>query len=570
MLTSASTDSEIEPTAVDVRAQLERVVKSELFAQTERLRRLLAHVVEETLEGHPERLLGKNIVADVFSEGRRAAADDVSTVRVEFGRLRRRLVEFYTTEGAADAIRIDIPKGAYTATFEYRWPEGEPVASGKPERSRWRVAAFAVGGFAILLAAVVVYWRLSGGESEVARVRQPLVAVVPLQNLSGDGDDWLALGLTTDIVNRLVKFDHILLVSRNLTGRMTGAQSDVGEIGAKTNADYVLTGSIRRDYQVLQINLELIRVSDGVIVWSDADEYPADVKNFIAAQTGIADRIVGEIAGYTGVVVRAELQASELAAAPDHTAYFCALRLYAYRQNQSAAEHAAVRQCLEYAVEEAPDFAAAWSGLAYIYLDEIRNDFNPRPGEYDPLEKARAAAERAIELAPGSAAAHRAKAAVLFTNHEIDAVVKTAERGIALNPNDVDLLSYYGHMLTISGNWETGRELMEQAIAMNPVHPTNWHFSLALDEYRQKKFKAALDEALKIRMPQFYMTHVFQAAIHGQLGNDAEAEQAVASLEKTRPGYGAVAQKDLLLRNIPESVVELLLDGLGKAGLEGS
>jgi len=64
------------------------------------------------------------------------------------------------------------------------------------------------------------------------------------------------------------------------------------------------------------------------------------------------------------------------------------------------------------------------------------------------------------------------------------------------------------------------------------------------------------------------MTHVFQAAIFGQLGQQAESKQAVLNLEKTRAGYGSMARADLLLRNIPEPVVELLLDGLKKAGLE--
>lgn len=550
-----------------VSSQLERIVGSEPFARRDRLRLLLSHIVRESLAGNHDRLLGKNIATDIFCRDEKSFAEDLSTVRVEVGRLRRLLHQYYGSDGVTDLILIDIPKGAYTASFAYQRADDQLPTTASAESSKWPIVVSVVA-VAVLVTAILAFQQLSGEEEQTAVV-QPLVLIIPLQNLSGNnGNDWLALGLTTDIVNRLTKFDHILVVSRHLTGSISGGQGGPGAIGNRTDADFVLMGSMRRNDLILLVNLELMRVSDGVIVWTDAYEYPGDVENFIGLQTTIADQVAAKIAGYAGPIVRTELQASELAGAPDRSVYFCVLRLYAYRQSQSAAEHVAVRQCLEDAVEQSPDFAAAWSGLAYIYLDEMRNGFNPRPDEYEPLEMARAVAERGIKLAPDSAAAHRAMAAVQFISHEIDDVVKTAERGIALNPNDVDLLSYYGHILSISGHWDIGRRLMEKAIAMNPVHPANWHFSLALDEYRQRKFEAAREHALKITMPRFYMTHVFQAAIFGQLGNTDESKQAIVKLEETRPGYGAVAKQDLLLRNIPEPVVELLLDGLNKAGLE--
>jgi len=104
----------------EIRAQLERVLRSRAFIQSHRIRRFLQFIVEESLLGQPHRLKEYLIGLEVFD--RRDAFDPRvdSIVRVEARRLRHKLEEYYRTEGREDLTRITLRKGSYVPIFEYR------------------------------------------------------------------------------------------------------------------------------------------------------------------------------------------------------------------------------------------------------------------------------------------------------------------------------------------------------------------------------------------------------------------------------------------------------------------
>ena len=104
----------------EIRAQLERILRSRAFIQSHRIRRFLQFIVEESLLGQPHRLKEYLIGLEVFD--RRDAFDPRvdSIVRVEARRLRHKLEEYYRTEGREDLTRITLRKGSYVPIFEYR------------------------------------------------------------------------------------------------------------------------------------------------------------------------------------------------------------------------------------------------------------------------------------------------------------------------------------------------------------------------------------------------------------------------------------------------------------------
>ncbi len=97
----------------EIRGQLDRIIKSAPFLQSQRRQRFLKFVVDETLAGRSERLKGYNIALEVFD--RPETFDPVvdPIVRIEAARLREKLREYYETEGQSDPIRIEMPKGSY-------------------------------------------------------------------------------------------------------------------------------------------------------------------------------------------------------------------------------------------------------------------------------------------------------------------------------------------------------------------------------------------------------------------------------------------------------------------------
>src|SRR5215213_10056304 len=115
---------------------LEKVLQSRTLQNSESLKAFLRFVVEKTVEDEGAQLKEYTIATEVF--GRNSDYDPRidSVVRVQAGRLRTKLQEYYTTEGKGDPVFIDLPKGHYHPAFTCpRWdssPESSPLAALPP------------------------------------------------------------------------------------------------------------------------------------------------------------------------------------------------------------------------------------------------------------------------------------------------------------------------------------------------------------------------------------------------------------------------------------------------------
>jgi hypothetical protein len=172
--------------------QIERLTKSHSLHSSESLCKLLRYLAEHSLD-HPGIALKEyQIATEVL--GRPAGFDPQSdsTVRVQAGRLRVKLAEYYAHEGARDPLVVEIPKGSYALTFHLRpgtaevqiatIPPIEPKAAGLefvPSNRGW---ATAVVVLSILLAASLVTSAvlLSQRSRPQAATAQPVPAVYQL------------------------------------------------------------------------------------------------------------------------------------------------------------------------------------------------------------------------------------------------------------------------------------------------------------------------------------------------------------------------------------------------------
>jgi adenylate cyclase len=108
------------PHADEVRAELDRVLASDVFAASARLQRFLRYVVEQSLQGKGDELKEYSIGTSVFDRDEQYDPRIDSIVRVEAGRLRAKLDEYYNGTGASDELVIRIPRGTYAPVFERR------------------------------------------------------------------------------------------------------------------------------------------------------------------------------------------------------------------------------------------------------------------------------------------------------------------------------------------------------------------------------------------------------------------------------------------------------------------
>ena len=111
-----------------VKDELEKILASSVFANSPRMRRFLAFVVEETSNGRASQIKEYSIALEVFDKPSDYDPRTDSTVRTEATKLRARLARYYAEEGPSDTLVISLPKGTYVPVFR-EFPTHPPTAS---------------------------------------------------------------------------------------------------------------------------------------------------------------------------------------------------------------------------------------------------------------------------------------------------------------------------------------------------------------------------------------------------------------------------------------------------------
>ena len=299
-----------EPDQNAVREQLDRILASAPFSQSQRRKRFLQYLVTETLAGHGDQLKGYTIAVDVFD--RRKTFDPLvdPLVRIEAGRLRDKLREYYDSEGQSDPIRIDLPKGGYAPVIAFRQrarpapapAPGEPDAAAPADASPPASSQVVINWPLIVSVAALGLVLVLGGP-RYARPptlpERPSIAVLPFDNI-GEDHKWerFADGITEDIITDLAHSKDLIVIARNSTEVYKGKPADIRLIGRNLNVKYVLEGSIQFLGERLRVTAQLIDAASGSHVWSERYDRPAE--DLFSVQNDVTQRIAATLAGYEG------------------------------------------------------------------------------------------------------------------------------------------------------------------------------------------------------------------------------------------------------------------------------
>lgn len=130
-----------------VEAELARILNSSPFRASKRSAKLLAYVVERSLDGRFEELKERTIGVHLFGRPPDYRTDEDASVRVAAGEIRKRLAQFYLESGA-NVVRIDLPAGSYVPAFQFIT---EPLPPRQAKARRWwRLAAGAAAALSAL------------------------------------------------------------------------------------------------------------------------------------------------------------------------------------------------------------------------------------------------------------------------------------------------------------------------------------------------------------------------------------------------------------------------------------
>jgi adenylate cyclase len=571
-------DEPQQPSAAEVRAQLDRILASRCFQQAGRASHFLRFVVEQTLAGGGQRLKGYTIGVEVFGRPADFDAQSDALVRVEAGRLRRRLVEYYASEGVGDPVRIDLPRGSYAVEYRAVAPSAVPAAPPPPPAAEappasnpfpWRRVA---GVLAVLLvaAAAAIVWELAALRHVTKELEAlgeppqptewPRIVVVPFENLGADETlDVVAASMTEEIMVRLDELDLFVIASQS---SWYGASHDKGAVLRSANG-YVLTGSVRGTVTDARITIRLIEAASGAQLWTTAYDEPLAMERLPALQEAVA-REVAAIAAPYGPIFEAEL-ARARRSAHEPRLRDCLATYYDFRRRFIQTVHEEALACFQSVGKRQPNLAAVWSGIAMLHVDRFSSTLG-LTGEAG-LAAARAATDKALQLDPNDFLANLALARVQFLDND-PKFRESIERTVRLRPNSAQAFAQAGFMLTISGDAAQGLLMVQRAQALSKAPLGLYHLAYAVAYLSDQQYPEAFRSVLQVDARNWVFAQVVIAAAAAHVGRLDVAREAAERVREMYPEFEFEALGNFERGRFDRGFHEALVTGLAAAGLQ--
>ena len=502
---------------------MDRIEASSGFARAGRLVRFLRFVVNETLAGRGKQIKEYSIAIGVF--GRPSSYDPQvdSLVRVQASLLRTRLSEYYSGEGSAETIRIEIPKGGYEPVIRRTTATAAPPLP----KDRRRLVAMTVSA-AILFVGLCV-WLLTGARTFRSNPDvSASVAVLPFEDLSPSGDQaYLCDGIAVELIHALSRVPGLRVVARTSAFQYKGKLGDVRRIGKELGVRSVVEGSVRHEGSTLRVTAQLINTADGYHAWGAA--YDRRVDDLFAVEKEIAQAIADSLRPHhLGVPAEQEIT-------PNPEAYRLYLTGVYWRSTPSPENLRKAINEFRNAIAADPRYAAAQAALAEAYEKLYYT-------ETVPLEEtaalAKAAAAKAVALDERLSQAHEAAAIARLIDWDLSGAEREFHRALQLDPADVRTRYSYAQLcLNPAGRHQEAVEQLRYARSLDPVarylitelgstYLMNGQFAAAREQFQK---------SLELN-PKALGTRTNLAATDAAQGRYAEAVARLEAVNAEGPG----------------------------------
>jgi adenylate cyclase len=386
--------------------------------------------------------------------------------------------------------------------------------------------------------------------------RQPSIAVLPLQNLSGDPtNDHLCEGVVEDVIANLTRFRSLMVIARHSAFLFNLKSSPAQEIGRRLGVRYLLAGSLRRAGKRLRISVELIDVETEGALWSD--NFHIDVEQLFDLQDEIAGSVASRLAVQIDLAQRREDHRPL-----DMRAYGLVLRgqhlVAQYRKESNA--HG--RRLFEQASEIAPEYGRIYSSLSRTHNLDWRYSWSTSPDK--SLDAAVDLARSAIEHDQLDARGFSELGfANLYKKRHAESLADYV-RALTLNPNDADIVAEYADALVYTGEAEKSLVLMDKAMRLNPYYP-DWYLWYLADAYiTMGRHADVIATVQRMRNPDEGRRML--AASYAHLGKMDEAREQARQVLNLYPDF-TISRWRHRPPYRDRAALEHFIEGLRKAGL---
>jgi len=321
---------------------------------------------------------------------------------------------------------------------------------------------------ALTLLAVVVFVMNPFSGTGAGPSDKTRLVVLPFQNQGSSDQDYFVDGITEEVIGRLSSLSGLAVIARSSAMQYKGTSKTLKEIGQELGVTYALLGTVRWSKQTgsedrIRVNPELVKIDDATQIWSQP---------FEAAYSGgfeLQAKIASQVAGALGVsLLSPESRSLEAPLTDNAEAYGFYLKGKNYLQRglEDKVSFEFGEQMYKKAIELDPTFSAAWAELSILH-SQMRW-FHWDLSEQRVLD-AKAAADKALQLAPASALSHTALAEYYYHGRlEYAPALESYRKALAIDPNSVEALAGVGAVLRRQGKMQEALGYYERVSELDP------------------------------------------------------------------------------------------------------
>ncbi len=410
----------------------------------------------------------------------------------------------------------------------------------------------------MLVSAGVFYAVVMRRSSEVADNR-PIdsIAVLPFQNRSTDTEtEYLSDGLAESLIYGLSRLPGLKVSPTSSVFRYKGKEIDPIRIGSELGVNAVMTGRLAQHGDDLTISVELVDVRNNKLLWGK--QYDRKLVDLLTTQREIAMQITQNL--------KLELSGADETHATRHYSKNSEAHQLYLKGHYHASKYTkeGFNKGIEYfdqAIARDPNFALAYTGLAFCYLNQTDWVFAPR----DSVPKARKAIENALRIDETLAEAHTMLAMILLQyDWNWLGAEREFRRAIEIDPNYALGRTFLAWHLAAMGRFDESIAEDRRALEIDPLSPAV-NADLGWDYYLARRYDEGIEQLRKAidLEPNYWISHVLLGRCYEQKGR---LNEAVAQFEKARQiensipevlaalghGYALAGRKDEAFKIIRE------------------
>lgn len=433
-----------------------------------------------------------------------------------------------------------LPRRGYTLVAEALTPPAvtppgvvPPVASAAAPRRLlpWLAAVLLVLGLAAWLGRGLVDTNPPAAVPPMPD--RPSIAVLAFHDPGGDAAaQQLARGVAEDVVAQLARNVDLRVVSTVSSFSLAGRGLSPAEIGRQLRSRYLVDGTVRRNGELLRVDVRMIDSEDGRVVWSA--QHAVDSQNVLTTRDALAQRMAGTL--------HSRLRQTEEWRAlvrPPRTldVYAMTLRALALKHQFRPEATREARKLLERAIAIDPEYAPAWLYLGMLNgIDSLLGLTGEwHPGRYGEML---AQSRRAIELDPQLPAAWFGLALVHVEGRRYDEALAAMQRCVELGPSDADCHMYLAVVQARLGQGPEALASIDRALDLSPIVPSYMnaaHSRVLWVNRRLEESLRAADQCLG-KAPRYLVCHLYRVLALAELGRTENARDAARRLGGMLPG----------------------------------